>query len=151
MRYSIWTVLTCLGLAFVSANASAENAHTYNGSFCKSYIDSQSGDLQAGTYMQNNSSSTRYVVCPVVVDEISNTGGTSRVYAHVTGSGSFYCYLYSMNAGGSVRQFKSANRSNTGWIYLPDITTDDYYGSYSMICTLPGRGRLDTVWVAEKN
>lgn len=151
MRYNGWTLLAFFGLAMMSATASAENALTYNGSYCKPYFGQQSGNFVFANYLKNATSSARLVTCPVVVDEISVTSGTTRAYAHVSGNGYYYCLLYSVNRDGTIRQSKTATRHGTGWLYLPDITTDDYFGSYTMICNLPGYGRLDTVWIGEKS
>jgi hypothetical protein len=41
------------------------------------------------------------------------------------------------------------SRTNAGWLTIPGITTDDYYGSYSMYCLLPAKGTLNTIFFDE--
>lgn len=144
--------LAALGVFSLYGNAYAENGHAYNGSYCDAYFGSQAGDFNHRfNGIRNNASSGRYVSCPVIVDEINNTAGTTRVWLHYTGSGTVSCTLFSMRGNGTSLQSKTKSRVNTGGFQIPDITSDDFWGSYSMYCLLPAKGILNTIWVGEKN
>lgn len=134
-----------------TAHAAGENGHAYNGSYCSSYFGTQATHFN-NQYngIRNNQSSGRYVSCPVIVDEISTTTGTTRQWMHFAGTGKVTCTIYSMNGPGSIRQSRTTSRVNSGWFSMPALTTDDYWGSYSMWCYLPARGTLNTIWLGEK-
>jgi hypothetical protein len=148
------TLAALAGIGFIatSGHALAENGHAYNGSYCDNYYGSQASafDHQFNG-IRNASGAYAYVSCPVVVDEIDNTAGTTQIWVHYTGTGTISCSFFSMNGNGTIRQSQSASRVNTGWFSIPNITTDDYWGSYSMYCGLPANGVLNTIWVGEKN
>ena len=141
-------IITSFGL---TGTASAENGHAYNGSYCNSYYGNQASYFNSQyNGIRNTTNVARYISCPVVVDEIANTSGTTRVYVHYTGSGTIKCGLYSMYGAGAVKQSKWASRSGTGWVYMPNLTTDDYWGSYSMHCLVPANGTVNTIWLGER-
>lgn len=54
------------------------------------------------------------------------------------------------NVGGTTKQSKSATKTGTGWFLIPNLTTDDSFGSYSMYCYLPKAGLLNTIWLGEQ-
>ena len=75
--------LSLLGSMLFTAQAQAENGHAYNGAFCKAYYGSQTSNFRHQTTgIYNAGAGARYVNCPVVVDEIANLTGTTRVWAH---------------------------------------------------------------------
>ncbi len=115
------TLLSVLGL-MMCPSAFAENAHAYSGSYCRASSGQQSGDFSysGGTY--NRASQVRLVTCPILVDEIAKTSGTTRVWVHFSGSGNFSCWLYSRNANGTTRQLRIGHRTGTGWLSIPNIT-----------------------------
>ena len=136
----------------ISGNAFAENGHAYNGSYCDNYFGSQADDFNHQyNGIRNKTSTTRVVSCPVLVDEIANTTGTTKVWVHYTGTGAVSCYLFSMNPNGSASQTRSGNRTNTGWFSIANITSDNYWGSYSMYCFIPSGGVLNTIWLGAKD
>lgn len=141
-------------LSMSSATTLAENGHAYNGSFCKPYYGSQAGDfIYAHNGIYNGGSGGRYVTCPVIVDEIANTNGTTRVWVHWTAaaaSDTLRCTLLSKTFNGGTQDSHANTRTNTGWMYL-DVNSDDFWGSYNMYCYLPQRGRIATLWVGEQN
>lgn len=136
---------------FISGNVFAENGHAYNGSFCTASLGSQAANFDFLFGIRNVSGSRRIVSCPVVVDEIANTSGTNRVWVYFSGGGTVRCSLYSMNGNGTIRQARSGSRTNSGWLSIPNITTDDFWGSYAMYCDIPNNGSIETVWVGENN
>lgn len=152
MRTLALAVLMLVTLAGVAA---AENGHAYNGSYCKPYYGSQAANLYHqynGTY--NASAAGTYISCPVLVDEIVNTTGTTQVWVYWTASAAadtISCSLYSMNGNGTARQGQFGSKAGSGWLAMPNLTTDDYWGSYSMYCYLPRNGNINTIWLGEKN
>lgn len=152
MKSTTLTTLAALGFLAMSGNVFAgENGHAYNGSYCNNYFGSEATQFNhQWDGIRNISAASRYVSCPVIVDEIANTSGTTQVWVHWTGAGTLSCYLNSKNGSGTNRQTQSNSRVNTGWLSIPNITSDDYWGSYSMYCYLPASGTLNTVWVGEK-
>jgi hypothetical protein len=152
MKRMTLAAITGMAFATLSANTSAENGHTYNGSQCNSFYGSQAGGFDRyGNGIVNKTGSHSLVICPVTVDEVDKTTGTTQIWVHYTGTGTPSCTFMSMNGNGTVRQSKSGFRTNTGWMTIPNITSDDFWGSYSMYCGLPPNGVLNTVWVGEKN
>lgn len=152
MKKLILTSIAFAGIAAFGQNAAAaDNAQGYNGSYCSNYYGSQATSVNHqynGIY--NLSAGGLYVSCPVIVDEVSNTTGTNWAWVHYTGANTVSCSLFSMNGNGSIRQSQSASRAGTGWFQIPNLTTDDFWGSYSMYCYLPSGGTLNTVHISEK-
>lgn len=135
-----------------SFNALAGNGHAYNGSYCNPYYGTQSDSFEhRQNGIKNTSSSTKYISCPVIVDEIANTTGTHQTTLHYTGPGTVSCIMFNQHGIGSTRQTQSGTRAGTGWFTIPGFTSDVWGGTYSMYCSLPSGGTLNTIWVNEKN
>lgn len=155
MKAITLATLAALGLLTMSSNAFANDTHGYNGSYCKAYYGSQAAKfdhLEEG--IRNNADYYLMVSCPVLANSVYNTSGTAQVYVHWTGRssgtvGTVSCFLYSRNGNGTPRESKSASRSSTGWLYIANLTSDDVYGSYSMVCGLPARSTLNTIFLEE--
>ncbi|MEM7250220.1 MAG: hypothetical protein AAF493_02280 [Pseudomonadota bacterium] len=151
-KLTLAIVSVFIALTSMASAVQAENGHAYNGNHCSAWLGSQSGDFSKGPNgLRNNTPGARYVSCPVVVDEIANTTGTTRQYVYYTGNGTIRCTLQSNNHNGTALQAQSASRVGTGWIFIPQITADAYWGSYAMWCLLPGYGTINTIWVGEQN
>lgn len=145
-------LLVGFGIFVFYGNAYAEDGKSYNGSYCDNYYGSQAGDFSHQIDgIKNNASAGRYISCPVLVDQVGNIEGTDTVALYYTGTGTVSCALFSQNANGSTRQSRTGSRANSGWFFIPNITSDDYWGSYSMYCYLPPQGVLNTIWLGEKN
>jgi hypothetical protein len=84
------------------------------------------------------------------VDEINDTTGTTRVWLHYRGAGKITCSLYSKFGNGSNYEVKTGMRVGTGWFRIPNITKDRFWGNYTIFCTIPGQGTLNTIWLGEK-
>lgn len=155
MKRILALTVAALALTTLAGSAAAENGHAYNGSYCKSYYGSQAANL----YHQHNgtrnvSTAGTYISCPVLVDEIAQTTGTTQVWVYWTAAAAtdtMSCSLFSMNGSGTIRESKFASKTGTGWFAIPNLTTDDYWGSYSMYCYLPKSGNVNTVWLGEKD
>lgn len=148
--------LTLSSIALISAftaattTQAADNRQNYNGSYCDAYYGSQVGNINHQyNGAKNTTASGMYISCPVIVDEASNTTGTNNVWVYWTGAGTLSCSLFSMSGSGSSLQSQSASGA-AGWINIPNLTTDDYWGSYSMYCYLPGSATLNTISISEK-
>lgn len=152
MKKTILSAVAVGGLAILSQAASAaDDKVAYNGSYCSEYYGSNSASFNHQyNGIHNNSASTLYVSCPVIVDEVNNVTGTNSVWIYYTGANTLSCTLRSMNFNGAIRQSMSANRVGTGWLQIPNITTDDIWGSYSMYCSVPSAGTVNTIVISEK-
>ena len=135
----------------ISGNTFASNQHNYNGNYCSSYYPNQSNDFKRLiSGLRNNTGNSRWVSCPVLVDETHKTTGTSRVYVMYTGKGPLTCILYSLRSNGTILQHKS-HTVYQGWLELPNITVDDEFGSYTLNCNIPPYAVLNTISFREKN
>jgi len=152
MKTKLLASLYILCGAVLSQQAFAENGHAYNGSYCENYLAGTATSM-AHQYngLRNASGATQYITCPIAVDEIAVTTGTTRVWLHYTGGGSISCTMNAMNANGSVRQSRSNSRAGTGWLNIANLTSEDYWGSSVIYCSLPANGVLNTVWFGEQN
>jgi hypothetical protein len=143
--------LGVIGLLALSGNAFATDAKAYNGTGCDNYFAADSAQFNhQNDGIKNISGAGRYVSCPIVVDEIASTAGTQAVYVRWAGTGSFSCTLLNYDINGVLKQYKTASRSGSGWLTMPNLTADDYWGNYSMWCYLPAGGVLQTYWIDEK-
>ncbi|MGR6035196.1 MAG: hypothetical protein ACU4EQ_10550 [Candidatus Nitrosoglobus sp.] len=151
MKTITFILLVALGTLVLQANVSADNSVTYNGSYCHPYFGNQGNNfIRAYNGIVNNTDFALYISCPVVEISVDVTTGTfSPTKLYYTGTGTVTCTLNSMNSDGSIRQSQTGNLSQTGWLSIPNITTDDFYGSYSMYCLLPPRGTLNTILLDE--
>jgi hypothetical protein len=139
-----------LGSLALQSSVYADNSTTYNGSYCSSYFGSQYSDFGRGfNGIANYANAPRYISCPMIEQEVNVTKGILPTLLYYTGDGTVTCALYSNNADGSTRQTQMSSRTGTGWLTIPGITTDDYYGSYSMYCLLPAKGTLNTIFFDE--
>ncbi|MGR6035132.1 MAG: hypothetical protein ACU4EQ_10170 [Candidatus Nitrosoglobus sp.] len=153
MKSIVLISLVALCSLALQSNAYAENKKTYNGSYCGAYYVSQESDLvHQVSGITNYANAARFISCPVMEDSVLNTDGTLNTGLYYTGVGTFICALNSMNHDGSVRQTQVGSRSNTGWITIPRVTTDDpVRGTYSIYCLLPSNGTLNTIWFGEND
>jgi hypothetical protein len=140
-----------LGLVAISGNAfAADDAKSYHGQGCDNYFAGDSAKFDHRYDGIRNSDSIEHLVsCPIVVDSTSNTSGTKAVYVHWSGSGTMWCSLYSFDQYGAVKQSQYGTQTGGGWLNIPNLTADDYYGNYSLFCDVPAGGVLQGYWVAE--
>lgn len=137
--------------AFTQAQA-ADNRQLYNGSYCDAMLGTQVGSFTRDNFgIRNNSNGALRITCPVIVDEADNVAGTNGVWFNTSIVGTS-CTLYSMAANGAgvnaVVQSQFA-AGGPGWVAIPNIAVDNFWGSYSMICTLPAGGRLNSISIRE--
>ena len=152
MKYAIKSVLAAVGLLAMAGNAVAGNGHSYNGSYCDNWTAGESEHfLKSMAGIVNLSNRSHGISCPILVDEVGTTTGTSSVWVHFTANGDVGCVLYSLNGNGTIRQSTLNFRTNTGWVNMPNITSDSSWGSYTMYCWLPPYGTLNTIRIIEKN
>lgn len=150
MKNIILASTLMLGAVMASTQVqAADNRQNYNGSYCDAYAGSQSGSLvRQPNGIRNISNGAVRVTCPVIVDEVVNVTGTNHVWFH-TSSANTSCVLYSMNGNGAVLQTR-ANAGGPGWVNIANLTADDIWGSYTMICTLPAGATLNTIAISER-
>lgn len=144
-------------VAAVVDSASADNSQSANGGSCKPYFGSQAGDFSYGADgIFNQTTSNRLITCPVLVDEVFNTAGTNGVYLHWQAAAAYpndtiRCTLWSRFGTGAPRQATAGNLTGSGWVHFGNVANDDILGSYTITCTLPRLGKVNTVWVREKS
>ena len=152
MKYAIKSILAAVGLLAMAGNAVAGNGHSYNGSYCDNYFTFDSDRFhKTMTGITNAYNDQRVISCPILVDEVGTTTGTSSIWVHFTGIGRMVCAPYSNSHSGTDARSTYASRTNTGWLKVPNITGDYFLGSYSMYCQLPPGGTLNTIRIIEKN
>ena len=135
----------------ISGNTFASNQHNYNGNYCSSYYPNQSNDFKRLiSGLKNNTGNSRWVSCPVLVDETHKTMGTFRIGLNLTGGGKFTCYMYSLATKGTILYSTSGTANNTGKLFLPAISTDDEFGSYTMNCLIPPYGVINRISIKER-
>lgn len=151
MKHLIKTIAT-IALVGIFSQAQAENGTLYNGSYCNAFQPTETTDfVRDHSGIKNTSNDELYISCPVLVDERANTAGTHTTWIHYTGGGEVECTLASMNQDGTIYQYRSGSRYGSGWFSLIRLTNDDPWGSYSMICSLPPGGKLNTIALRERN
>ncbi|HVK99752.1 MAG TPA: hypothetical protein VM553_08070 [Dongiaceae bacterium] len=149
MKKLILASLALFGACAASHVLAADNRQNYNGSYCDAYYGSQANNVNHqynGIY--NGLGGGMYVSCPVIVDEANVTTGTNNVWIHTSAAGTS-CTLFSMNGNGTSAQSQWGS-GGPGWFAVPNLTVDDYWGSYSMYCYLPGGATLNTISISEK-
>jgi hypothetical protein len=142
---------------FLTPGCFAADSKVYSGAICKpaspaTYYPYVSYPLGPHYGILNFNGYTIAIVCPIIQDSVANTSGTSagKVYWTAANPSDYIvCALKSLNFDGSVRQQVFADRFGTGWMTLPNITTDDMFGAYVVDCQLPTGGMLNTIWIEE--
>lgn len=150
MNKMILTSAMVLGAVLAATQVqAADNRQNYNGSYCDAYYGSQVSRIDRQyNGARNNSTAGTYVSCPLIVDEANNVTGTNNVWFH-TSAANTSCVLFSMNGNGASRQTQSKS-GGPGWVNIANLTSDDYWGSYSMYCYLPAGATLNTISISEK-
>ena len=78
----------------LAAPAQASDIKVNSGTVCQANTGSQRGDFSYySTGITNNATTTRYVSCPVVRDNTTNTDGIYYGQVWVTGTGTHHCYF----------------------------------------------------------
>jgi hypothetical protein len=157
MQRVLAIVLTALALATLAGSATAENGHVYHGSYCKAFSGSQAADFIHGTTGTfNRASEARFVICPVLVDEVDNTDGTTQVWVHWSANvnapnDTITCGLNSAREDGGTAQSHTVRKTGTGRFILPNVTSEDTSTSYFILCSLPSQGTINTIWLGEND
>lgn len=151
MRY-LKKIIAVTSLLVLASSVQAADRANYNGNVCKSYYGYNAKyihSLYNGTY--NNSSSTKYVSCPIVSDAVANTTGIDSTYIYYRGTGEIKCALKSLNYDGTVDQTRLGSRVNTGWIKIPSLSSESSPGSLTLYCQLPAKGLLVNIALSEND
>ncbi len=117
------------------------DAKTFHGSECQPYYGSQSGDFNYYTNrIYNTGSSGRWVTCPVVRDNTTNTSGTlgTEIYVSNIAGQTLSCTLYSYDSHGVwvASNYKSTTAGGKQTLF-PDVNSSKNMGNYSLSCYLP--------------
>lgn len=147
-------ITSFLVLGVTSSIALAVDAKTTPGVACQERYGSQAADFNRySPYIQNTSTSTRYVVCPVVRDNTDNTNGTDSYYTDVrvyNAGGTLWCYLDSSDETGALRNWDYRSTTTTGYVALEnDLNTSYVRGYYNLYCSLPPNSRIQGYRIGE--
>lgn len=141
------TILTLISLCLLALSstvfADGDNYTAANGNGCDNASVGEAelfGRNQTGIH--NTSSSARYVTCPIDKDSVSNTGGLGTTWVRWSGAGTMTCYLYAWDVNGNSLGYKIAS-GGPGWFSIPPLAGDDFYGSNSMLCSVPAYAYLE--------
>jgi hypothetical protein len=149
-RIALTALLMAFGCTIGPDHVYGANGHVYNGSYCGPYYGVQQSSFEHEYFgLENISGSSLYASCPVLQDEIGTLKGTTQTWVHYTGDGDVSCVILNLNGNGTVRETRSAGRNGTGWFAIANLTTDDFYGSYSAYCLIPSGGVLNTFFLDE--
>ena len=153
-RFACCIIAIILGVWYAGV-CNAEDAHNYNGSFCKPSHGSESGLVEyTPTGIKNVSGRALWINCPVSVDEVSSTKGTSENFVTWTASKSsdrLQCWFSStINGGDSIREYKYNARGDSGWLMIPTLSGDSVQGTFCMECLVPDQGKLHLIRVTER-
>lgn len=150
MNMKILIGAAALALCAMTGSALAVNGKSYNGSYCHPYYGNQAGQFRhLANGIKNQSTSSRWITCPPIQDEVDTYNGTFDIRLHWSGSGSIFCTFLSLNYNGSTRQSQFAS-GGPGHISIPNVTRDDNPGSYALSCRLPAGATLNTFRVVER-
>lgn len=144
---------TCIAMA--NAPAFAVDGKVHPGSMCQpsDYSDA-SGLSTGGGFMKNIGSVAKFVTCPVIRDNVTNTNGISRakmvVYNSQSGS-TTYCYLYSRSpSGGYIESEYSGVWTGVGhYTWNMDLDSSADRGLYYFSCYLSPGARVTAYTVDE--
>lgn len=151
MKNLIKTIVT-ISLIGAFSQAQAIDGTHYNGSYCNSFQPTEANEfVRDSSGIKNTSSEELYITCPVIVASPDVTSGTHTTWIHFSGYGAMECTLASMYPDGSLRQSRSNFIWNSGWMSIPDLNNDDRWGSYTLECSLPPGGTLNTISIRERN
>ena len=145
-------IIAVFSLIILAGSAHAIDRSRYNGNVCKAYYGSQTPSFYS-TYkgIKNTSLTNKIVTCPIVADAVANTTGTYRTYINWTGTGTLQCVLRSMYSNGTTIQYKSGADVGGGWLTIQPLTSESYWGSFSLYCSLPSKARINTIVLHEKS
>ena len=145
MKQHIMTAagIFALGIALTSTSASATDWKAYTGSECKSYYGSQAGDFTTGHLsIRNNTSTKRYVICPLIND--NGTMANNLRITYYSPSGTTYCMIVNMDYYGYLQSYTGAsgvsNGYHTSMYFKTGVGTNTH--SQTLWCELPGKGEL---------
>lgn len=144
--------LSAAGLAtmlLAGSTMAVDDRQNINGGSCDNYFAGQEGDFNhQSNGIRNTSNASRSVYCPITMDEVANTGGTTYVWVRWTGTGTMSCTIVGWDVNDTSLGFQSASGPE-GWFSLPNITSEDTWTTYGMYCSLPAGGRLEKIAVRE--
>lgn len=123
------------------------DSKTFSGNFCQPYFGNQSADFQHridGTV--NVSGGLRYVSCPVIRDNTSNTTGTGfslTVSVNNIAGQTLRCYLRSNDMFGNfIQQDTDSTNLGGNQKLIMQVSQGAAGGNYSVYCYLPNLARI---------
>ncbi len=157
------THLLCASLVVAASSAFstpslAVDIITLPGSICQPEIGAQQGffDNTVTNGIQNISTVTRFVTCPLVRDNHNNLNGTDNVLVVVNrdgvaaGNTPVICTLYSKTVSGGTLAANSAQFLGAGATTLAlNVNASALNGYYALRCSLPPKARVIDIVVNE--
>ncbi len=149
MRKILTLVSVMLTVLSSSVYADGDNYTSINGTGCQAYYAGEKAFFENNySGIRNVSSTTRIVSCPIDKDAVSALGGRSTTWVRWSGTGTISCTLNHGNVN-MTNTFRTGSLLNSGWFSIPVDTSDDFYGSATLWCSLPAGGTLQTVHFLE--
>jgi len=152
MKLHTLTTLGAIAIAGMLISSPALAAYdwkTYPGSNCESYYGSQAGDFIVGnrSIRNNHSTSSRWVICPIVIDNGKAYGGVTVNHRLPTGTNKrTVCYVFNRTAGGNSYTYGSVSQVSTTTSQRMSINTNKRSNTHYQIlqCLLPPKGELNS-------
>jgi len=154
-RFAMFGVfLGCLALSPLSH---AVDDNTVDGLACQEFLGAEAGDFNRASVngITNVAAGNRFVVCPIVRDNVLNTNGTRSVVMRVQSSGgaTLTCTLESYGVfgtfGTALESNSGSTTSNTPAFFVLDVDVSSRGGFYALFCDLPPGGSVISYRVNE--
>jgi hypothetical protein len=135
---TLFTLSLTLAAVFLAPFGAVQAAPAIHaGSICHNYNKNQANDLDFYTDgVKNGATSSRAVICPLVVTHTSGQT-TGSVYIDFNTPTAFSCTLYSYSYKDAYLGSKTATTgTGASFVYLGTVPANTY-SNHSVLCTLP--------------
>lgn len=144
-----------LATAIQPAHALEHLYGSYSGGTCKAMYGSDTSLFRTdtlGLWYTGVGSVNKTVVCPLVRQHVTNSGGTYGMYIKVRSAGgrTLTCTSQALDINGNLVASKSASTtSSTPTTLNLDLNASAPYGTYAIFCSVPPNGSLWTYHINE--
>lgn len=152
MRRRVYSCTVALALLSVTGTGHAADPKVYTGAECVPAFGQQAVDLPKTVgAITNLSADERFIVCPIVRDNVFNLNGTKSALVNVyTPGATLTCDLFSMDQFAVVVASRTASTSGAGNQTLNvDVNASASKGMYGISCGLPEGGQVFSYRITE--
>jgi len=148
-------LLATLAAATQPAQALEHLYGSYSGGTCKAMYGSDTGLFRTdslGLWYSGAGSVNKTVVCPLVRQHVTNSGGTYGLWikARSAGGRTLTCTSQALDINGNLVASKSASTTSSTVTTLSlDLDASGPYGTYALFCSVPPNGSLWTYQINE--